>query len=97
MPRPILYPAGSVTACLTGESMSSDPNVSPADPTDHDAVIERRVTSITSRFPDRFTDGQVDQIRRRVARSVTLGANLAKVELPNGIGPNFDPRAMANG
>ena len=77
--------------------MSSDPNESPADPTVHDDTVERRVVAITSRFPNRFTDEQVDQIRRRVARSVTLGANLAKVELPNGIGPHFDPRAMANG
>ena len=77
--------------------MSSDPNPLPADPTDHDATVERRLAAVTSRFPDRFTDEQVDQIRRRVARSVTLGANLARVELPNGIGPNFDPRAIANG
>ncbi|HET7055958.1 MAG TPA: hypothetical protein VFI12_05810 [Thermomicrobiales bacterium] len=77
--------------------MSSDPNETPADPIDYDAIVEHRLAAITSRFPDRFTGEQVDQIRRRVARSVTLGANLAKVELPNGIGPNFDPRAMANG
>jgi hypothetical protein len=77
--------------------MSSDPNESPANPTDHDTVVERRLAAITNRFPDRFTDEQVDQIRRRIARSVTLGANLARVDLPNGIGPNFDPRAMANG
>jgi hypothetical protein len=77
--------------------MSSDPIASPADSTGHDAIVERRLAAITSRFPDRFTDEQVDQIRRRVARSVTLGANLARVDLPNGIGPNFDPRAIANG
>ena len=77
--------------------MSSDPNVTPTDPVDRDAIVERRLAAITSRFPDRFTDEQVDQIRHRIARSVTLGANLAKVDLPNGIGPNFDPRAMAKG
>jgi hypothetical protein len=82
---------------MTGECMSSGPPESPADPIDHDATIELRMTAIASRFPDRFTAEQFDQIRRRVARSVTLGANLARVELPNGIGPNFDPRAMANG
>ena len=59
--------------------------------------IKRRVKSIKRRFPDRFSDEQVDQIRGRVARSITLGGNLAEVELPNGTGPNFDPRAMSNG
>jgi hypothetical protein len=53
--------------------------------------------AITHRFSDRFSDEQVGQIRGRVARSITLGANLKKVDLPNGTSPAFDPRAMSNG
>jgi hypothetical protein len=58
--------------------------------------IKRRKKSIQRRFPDRFSDKQVDEIRSRVARSVMLGANLARLDLPNGIGPDFDPRGMSD-
>ena len=82
---------------MTSDSGQIVDSGQPAESKDAKRESKRRLKSITRRFPDRFSDEQVDQIRGRVARSVALGGNLAKVELPNGIGPDFDPRAMSNG
>jgi hypothetical protein len=82
---------------MTSDSSQVGDGDRPAESKEAKREIKRRLKSITHRFPDRFSNEQVDQIRSRVARSVTLGANLVKVDLPNGTSPDFDPRAMSNG
>jgi hypothetical protein len=56
----------------------------------------RRLAAVLTRFPDRFDSAQVEEIRRRIDRSVALAGRLSKVDLPNGVGPEFDPRSMPN-
>ena len=56
--------------------------------------VDRRLSTILTRFPDRFSPGQIDEIRERLTKSIGFGATLAGQHLANGIGPNFDPRAM---
>ena len=81
---------------MTADSSQMAGNGHSAESKDAKREIKRRMKSIQRRFPDRFSDKQVDEIRSRVARSVTLGANLARLDLPNGIGPDFDPRGMSD-
>lgn len=81
---------------MTADSSKMAEDGHSAESKDAKREIKRRLKAIQRRFPDRFSDKQVDEIRSRVARSVALGANLAKLDLPNGIGPDFDPRAMSN-
>ena len=81
---------------MTADSSQMAGNGLSAESKDAKREIKRRMKSIQRRFPDRFSDKQVDEIRSRVARSVTLGANLARLDLPNGIGPDFDPRGMSD-
>jgi len=82
---------------MTSDSSQVGDGDRPAESKEAKREIKRRMKSITHRFSDRFSDEQIDQIRGRVARSITLGANLEKVDLPNGTSPDFDPRAMSNG
>lgn len=58
--------------------------------------VDRRMTAILARFPDRFSDEQMSQIRRRVARSIELGLKLRSVDLANSVHPYFDARAYAD-
>ena len=60
------------------------------------AEVDRRLATITSRFPDRFSPAQVDEIRKRVERSIALGNTLRNVHLPNSTGPGFDTRARSD-
>jgi hypothetical protein len=62
--------------------------------------MERRMALLTSRFPERFSEAQIGEIRARIERSVTLGRSLRAVELGNGVGPELvvtalPPRAEA--
>jgi hypothetical protein len=82
---------------MTSDSSQVVDGERPAESKETKREIKRRLKSIMKRFPDRFSDEQVDEIRGRVARSITLGSNLTRVDLPNGTGPDFDPRAMSNG
>ena len=59
-----------------------------------DPESQRRLDAITQRFPDRFSDEQIEQIRARVTRSIALGQTLASHRLPNGIDPHFYPRPI---
>lgn len=54
------------------------------------------MTAILARFPDRFSDEQMSQIRRRVARSIELGLKLRSVDLANSVHPYLDARAYAD-
>jgi hypothetical protein len=58
--------------------------------------VERRLTAIDRRFPDRFSAEQVEEIRDRVRKSIEHGVKLTEQYLANGVGPDFDPRAMAH-
>ena len=58
--------------------------------------VEHRLTAIDSRFPDRFSPEQVEEIRNRVRKSIEHGVKLTGQHLANGIGPDFDPRAMSH-
>ena len=82
---------------MTSDSSQVVDGGRPAESKESKREIKRRLKAITKRFPDRFSDEQIAQIRARVDRSITLGANLGKIDFPNGTGPDFDPRAMSNG
>jgi hypothetical protein len=58
--------------------------------------VERRLTAIGNRFPNRFSPEQVEEIRNRVRKSVEQGVKLTEQHLANGVGPDFDPRAMSH-
>lgn len=57
--------------------------------------VERRLTVIRDQYRERFTDEEFEGIRANIERSVTAGLKLRACELPNEVGPHFDPRAMS--
>ena len=57
--------------------------------------VERRLQVIRERYPDRFDDEALKGIRSSVERSVTAGEALRACDLPNDVGPHFDPRGMS--
>jgi hypothetical protein len=61
---------------------------------DISAEVERRLQALRAQYADRFTEDQFSGIRTNIERSVTAGSKLHDCELPNEIGPDFDPRAM---
>ena len=67
------------------------------DEQDRDQEIDRRLAAILTRFPDRFSDEQIAQIRKRLGNAIGQGTKLRQTELGNSIGPQFDPRAYADG
>ncbi len=81
---------------MTADSSQGAADGQPGDSPPSAKEVKRRMKAILRRFPDRFSADQEDEIRRRVARSITLGEKLGAIDLPNGTGPNFDPRAMTN-
>jgi hypothetical protein len=50
---------------------------------------EQRLALILARFPGRFEAAQIEQIRKRVDRSIRLGQSVRRVELSNGNGPDL--------
>ena len=50
---------------------------------------ERRLALLTARYPERFDGAQIEQIRKRVERSVRLGRSLRTVALANGDSPEL--------
>ena len=69
----------------------SEPNVNESDP-----EVERRLSAIARRFPERFSPEQADEIRERVIKSIDLGSKLSAQVLENGVSPHFDPRVMSH-
>jgi hypothetical protein len=53
------------------------------------AETERRLGLITSRFPNRFSEAQIGEVRARIERSVNLGRSLRAAELGSGDGPDL--------
>ena len=58
------------------------------------AETERRLALLTSRFPDRFSEAQIGEIRARIERSINLGRSLRAVELGNGDGSDLVVTAL---
>ena len=58
------------------------------------AETERRLGQLTSRFPDRFSEHQIGEVRARIERSVNLGRLLRAAELGNGDGPDLIVTAL---
>jgi hypothetical protein len=58
------------------------------------AETERRLELLTARFPDRFSERQVGEIRTRIERSIGLGRSLRTAELRNGDGPDLTVTAL---
>ena len=56
--------------------------------------VDRRLATILTRFPDRFSPAQIAEIRERLTKSISFGVTLSGQHLANGIGPSFEPRAM---
>lgn len=54
-----------------------------------DTETQQRLALITSRFPDRFDDALLAQIRSRTERSIKLGQSLRATTLANGVGPDL--------
>lgn len=50
---------------------------------------EQRLALIASRFPNRFDEAQLGQIRERIKRTIKLGRSLRKATLSNGDGPDL--------
>jgi hypothetical protein len=59
-----------------------------------EAESKRRLGELTSRFPDRFSEEQIGEIRGRIERSVNLGRSLRQAELGNGDGPDLIVTAL---
>ena len=59
-----------------------------------ESEIETRLGTITRRYPGRFTDEQVELIRKRIRRSMALAAEMRAHPLTNADGPTFSPIAM---
>ena len=73
---------------------TESPELAEPKPNDTAPEMEGRLATILARFPDRFSPEQVNEIRERLIKSIDFGATLSGQHLANGIGPNFDPRAM---
>ena len=69
----------------------------PDQPSQDAAEVERRLATITNRFPDRFSPAQIEEIRARVERSIALGNTLRGMSTcPTPPASGFDPRAMSS-
>jgi hypothetical protein len=55
------------------------------------AIVAGRLAVIRARYPDRFSDEDLAQIEKRIARSVGQAAKMRAVPLGNGDGPFFSP------
>jgi hypothetical protein len=55
---------------------------------------DERLAQIHSRFPNRFDEAQIGEIRARIVRSINLGRSLRKAELSNGEGPDLVVTAL---
>lgn len=51
--------------------------------------MERRLALITARYPDRFDETQIGQIRKQVERTIRLSRTLHTVKLANGDSPEL--------
>lgn len=60
-----------------------------------EAIVAGRLAAVRARYPDRFSDDDLAQIEKRIARSVRLAAKMRAVPLGNGNGPFFSPVTKA--